>query len=606
MQIRNIAIVAHVDHGKTTLVDGLLRQSGTFRDNEIVAERVMDSNPQERERGITILAKNTAVSWHGIRINIVDTPGHSDFGSEVERVLNMVDAVLLVVDAAEGPMPQTKFVLAKALSLGLKSLVCINKIDRKDARTDLVLDEIFDLFVALDAAPWQLDFPHVYACGREGWAVREIGDPHSDLTPLFEMIVAHCPEPATDRAGPLQFQVSTLDYSPFLGRICIGRIRHGTIRRGMNAVICKADGTLEPFKVTKLQTFLGLTRVDCDEASAGDIVALSGAGSATVGDTICPAEVPAPLPRISVDEPTISMTFLANTSPFAGREGRFVTSRQIKERLAREAISNVGLRIEPGATADATIVSGRGTLHLSVLIETMRREGYEMSISQPQVILKEIHGVVHEPYEEAVILAPESATGVVIQKLSQRGGELRSLRIDEQKQARMTWTIPSRGLIGYRSEFLTDTRGEGTIYHQFSHFGPKQDRLRRRVNGVLVVLEDGKTAAYSLDTLQERGVMFVGPGEPVYRGQIVGLHSRDNDLVVNPCKEKKATNVRSSTAEENVLLTPPRQFSLEEALEFIESDELVEVTPGSIRLRKRSLDHEDRKREARAERREKV
>jgi GTP-binding protein len=606
MQIRNIAIVAHVDHGKTTLVDGLLRQSGTFRDNEVVAERVMDSNPQERERGITILAKNTAVDWRGVRINIVDTPGHSDFGSEVERVLNMVDAVLLVVDAAEGPMPQTKFVLAKALALGLKSLVCINKVDRKDARTNLVLDEIFDLFVALDAAPWQLDFPHIYACAREGWAVREIGDPHSDLTPLFEMIVAHCPEPAADRAGPLQFQVSTLDYSSFLGRICIGRIRRGTIRRGMNAVTCKADGTMEPLKVTKLQTFHGLTRIDCEEASAGDIVALSGAGSATVGDTICPAEEPAPLPRVSVDEPTISMTFLANTSPFAGREGRYVTSRQIKERLAREAISNVGLRIDPGATADATIVAGRGTLHLSVLIETMRREGYEMSISQPQVILKEINGVVHEPYEEAVILAPDSATGIVIQKLSQRGGELRSLRIDEQKQARMTWTIPSRGLIGYRSEFLTDTRGEGTIYHQFSNFGPKQDRLRRRVNGVLVVLEDGKTAAYSLDTLQERGQMFVGPGEPVYRGQVVGLHSRDNDLVVNPCKEKKATNVRSSTAEENVLLTPPRQFSLEEALEFIEADELVEVTPGSIRLRKRSLDHEDRKREARAERREKA
>jgi len=403
MDIRNIAIVAHVDHGKTTLVDHLLRQTGTSRENQVVAERVMDSNDQERERGITILAKNTAVAWRGIRINIVDTPGHADFGSEVERVLNMVDAVLLLVDAAEGPMPQTRFVLSKALQLGLRALVCINKIDRKDARTRAVLDEIFDLFVALEADDRQLDFPHVYAVARDGWAVKELEDGHSDLTPLLEMIVEHAPPPTRDADAPLQFQVATLDYSSFLGRICIGRVKRGRIARGMNAVVCKLDGTREPFKVTKLQTFDGLERTDTEAAEAGDIVALSGAGSATVGDTICPAEAPEPLPAIAVDEPTLSMTFLPNTSPFAGREGKFVTSRQIRERLEREAIANVGLRIELGAKNESFIVSGRGTLHLSVLIETMRREGYEMSISQPRVILKEVDGKTHEPYEQVVV-----------------------------------------------------------------------------------------------------------------------------------------------------------------------------------------------------------
>jgi GTP-binding protein len=602
MQIRNIAIVAHVDHGKTTLVDGLLRQSGTFRDNQVVSERVMDSNPQERERGITILAKNTAVTWGGVRINIVDTPGHSDFGSEVERVLNMVDAVLLLVDAAEGPMPQTRFVLSKALALGLKALVCINKVDRKDARVKQVLEEVFDLFVALGADSRQLDFPIVYACAREGWAVREMEEPGKDLTPLFEMLLATCPDPGGDAAGPLRFQVSTLDYSPFLGRICIGRIRRGTIRRGMNAVITKADGSHEPVKITMLQTFQGLERTDCEEALAGDIVALSGAGSATVGDTICPENAAEPLPRTAVDEPTISMAFLPNTSPFAGREGRFVTSRQIRDRLLREAVANVGLRIEPAAAVEGMSVSGRGTLHLSVLIETMRREGYEMSISQPQVVLKDIGGKRHEPFEEVVVLCPEASSGIVIQKLSQRGGEMQNLKVDEQRQSRLEWIIPSRGLIGYRSEFLTDTRGEGTIYHQYSHFGPQREGRRRRANGVLVALEDGKTAGYSLDSLQARGPLFVGPGERVYRGQIVGLHCRDNDIVVNPCKEKKQTNMRAAGSDDNIALTPPRRFSLEEALEFIEEDELVEVTPQSIRLRKRALAHEDRRRLERAER----
>jgi GTP-binding protein len=600
MELRNIAIIAHVDHGKTTLVDGLLRQSGSFRENQEVMERVMDSNDQERERGITILAKNTAVEWKGVHINIVDTPGHADFGSEVERVLSMVDAVLLVVDAAEGPMPQTRFVLNKALSLGLKALVCINKIDRKDARADEVLNEVFDLFVALDADDRQLDFPHCFAVAREGWAVRELGQPHKDLGPLFQMILDHVPPPPHDVESPLQMQVATLDYSSFLGRIAIGRIWRGTIRRGMQCVICKPDGARENFKVTKLMTFKGLERLDAEEAAAGDIIALSGAGSATVGDTICPVDQPDPRKAIPIDEPTLSMEFLPNTSPFAGREGKYVTSRQIRERLDREKIANVGLRIEDGPRSDSFIVSGRGTLHLAVLIETMRREGYEMAISQPRVILKEAGGVTQEPYEQVVVNCAEEYTGAVIQKLSQRGGELVSLKVDLQKQARMEWTVASRGLIGYRSEFLTDTRGTGTLYHVFSHYGPAQDKRRQRLQGVLINLEAGQTVAFALFNLQERGQMFLGPGHEVYGGQIVGLNARDNDMVINVCKGKKLTNIRAAGSDESIILTPPREFSLEEALEFIESDELVEVTPKSIRLRKRALDHNQRKRDERA------
>jgi GTP-binding protein len=600
MEVRNIAIIAHVDHGKTTLVDGLLRQSGSFRENQEVMERVMDSNDQERERGITILAKNTAVEWKGYHINIVDTPGHADFGSEVERVLSMVDAVLLVVDAAEGPMPQTRFVLNKALSLGLKVLVCINKIDRKDARSEETLNEVFDLFVALDATDRQLDFPHCYAVAREGWAIRELGQTSKDLSPMFQMMLDHVPAPERDLAGPLQMQVATLDYSSFLGRIAIGRIWRGTIKRGMQCVICKPDGTRENFKVTKLMTFKGLERLDADEATAGDIIALAGAGSATVGDTICPIDQPDARKAIPIDEPTLSMEFLPNTSPFAGREGKYVTSRQIRERLEREKIANVGLRIEDGPRSDSFIVSGRGTLHLAVLIETMRREGYEMAISQPRVILKEVAGVTHEPYEQVVVNCAEEYTGAVIQKLSQRGGELVSLRVDLQKQARMEWTVASRGLIGYRSEFLTDTRGTGTLYHVFSHYGPAQDKRRQRLQGVLINLEPGQTVAFALFNLQERGQMFLGPGHEVYGGQIVGLNARDNDMVINVCKGKKLTNIRAAGADESIILTPPREFSLEEALEFIEADELVEVTPKSIRLRKRALDHNQRKRDERS------
>ncbi|TNF38009.1 MAG: translational GTPase TypA [Deltaproteobacteria bacterium] len=596
MDIRNIAIIAHVDHGKTTLVDGLLKQSGTFRAGADVADRVMDSNDQERERGITITAKNTAVEWNGHRINIVDTPGHSDFGSEVERVLRMVDAVLLLVDAAEGPMPQTRFVLRKSLELGLKVLVCINKIDRKDARADEVLDEIFDLFTSLDAQDHQLDFPHIYAAARDGYAIRELGDEPKDLTPLFELILEHTPAPGGDATKPLQMQVATLAHSPFLGRIAIGRVYNGVIKRGMQAVVCRPDGYQERFRVSQLMTFKGLERIDCEQAEAGDIIALAGAGSATVGDTICPAAEPLPMGSIPIDEPTLNMQFMTNTSPFAGKEGKFVTSRQIKERLDRELLSNVGLKIEQGPAPEIFIVSGRGTLHLSVLIESMRREGFELAISQPQVILKEIDGVTCEPVEEVAIDCSADYQGLVIDKLNQRGGNMTDLSTALDGHSRMRWHVPSRGLIGYRSEFLTDTRGTGTLMHMFSHYAPVTTRKRTRANGAIIVQDDGETVAYALDNLQERGVLFLGAGQKVYMGQIMGLHSRENDIVVNPSKGKKLTNMRASGSDDAVRLTPPRVFGLEDALEFIEPDELVEVTPESIRLRKRHLDHNARKR----------
>ena len=599
MNLRNIAIIAHVDHGKTTLVDGLLRQSGTFREHQEVTDRVMDSNDQERERGITIVAKNTAVMWRGTRINIVDTPGHSDFGSEVERVLRMVDGVLLLVDAAEGPMPQTRFVLRKSLELGLRALVCINKIDRKDARPQEVLNEIFDLFVSLGADDHQLDFPCIYAVGREGWAVKDLADTPTDLTPLFEFIVEHVPAPVADATLPLQMQVATLAHSPFLGRIAIGRVFAGTIKRGMQAVVCRwgDDGVRDQFRVSQLMTFKGLDRIECDEAQAGDIVALAGAGSATVGDTICIAGTPNPLQAVPIDPPTLSMTFMPNTSPFAGKEGKFVTSRQIKDRLDRELLSNVGLKIEGGATIEQFIVSGRGTLHLSVLIESMRREGFELSVSQPQVILRTNEdGVVEEPVEEVAIDCATDYSGAVIEKLNQRGGELTELQNGQDGHVRMRWFCPSQGLIGYRSEFLTDTRGTGTIMHMFAKYAPVKGKGRMRKNGVLIVQDDGETITYSLNTLQERGQLYVGPGEKVYHGQIIGLHSRENDLVVNPSKAKKLTNMRTSGHDENIFLTPPRVFSLEEALEFIGPDELCEVTPKNVRLRKKHLDHNDRKR----------
>ena len=596
MDIRNIAIIAHVDHGKTTLVDGLLRQAGTFRVGAEMTDRVMDSNDQERERGITITAKNTAVEWHGHRINIVDTPGHSDFGSEVERVLRMVDAVLLLVDAAEGPMPQTRFVLRKSLELGLKVLVCINKIDRKDARPDEVLDEIFDLFTSLDAGDHQLDFPHIYAAARSGYAINELDDEPKDLTPLFELILKHVPAPGGSVDAPLQVQVATLAHSPFLGRIAIGRIYNGVIKRGMQAVTCTPDGRQERFRVSQLMTFKGLERIDCEQAEAGDIIALAGAGGATVGDTICAAATPLPMKAIPIDEPTLNMQFMTNTSPFAGKEGKFVTSRQIKDRLDRELLANVGLKIEQGPAPEIFIVSGRGTLHLSVLIESMRREGFELAISQPQVILKEIEGVMSEPVEEVAIDCHADYQGLVIEKLNQRGGNMTDLSTALDGHSRMRWLVPSRGLIGYRSEFLTDSRGTGTLMHMYSHYAPVTTRRRSRGNGVMIAQDDGDTVAYALDNLQERGTLFLAAGVKVYSGQIIGLHARENDLVINPSKAKKLTNMRASGSDDSVRLTPPRTFTLEDALEFIEPDELVEVTPNSIRLRKRHLDHNLRKR----------
>ena len=601
MDIRNVAIVAHVDHGKTTLVDGLLKQAGVFREGAQVAERVLDSNDQERERGITIVAKCTAVEWQGHRLNIVDTPGHADFGSEVERVLRMVDAVLLLVDAAEGPMPQTTFVLRKSLELGHRVLVCINKIDRQDARADEVLDEIFDLFASLSANDEQLDFPYVYAAARDGYALAELNDEPKDLTPLFDMILKEVPVPGGDREAPLQMQVATLAHSPFLGRIAIGRIYDGRIERGMNAVVCNDAGLNQSFRVTKLMTFRGLERIDTEAALAGDIIALAGAGDATVGDTICAGQNPRPMPSIPIDEPTLSMTFRTNTSPFAGREGKYVTSRQLRERLDRELIANVGLCVEPGPSPEQFIVKGRGTLHLSVLIETMRREGYELAISQPQVILREDNGVLQEPMEQVAVDCLENYSGSVIEKLNLRGGQLEDLRVDEAGSlARMRWTVPSRGLIGYRSEFLTDTRGTGTLMHVFSHYAEVKSKPRSRSNGVLIAQDDIETVAFALFNLQERGSLFVRPAEPVYKGQIVGLHSRDNDLVVNPGKGKKLTNMRASGSDESIRLTTPREFTLEEALEFIQPDELVEVTPDNIRLRKRDLDHNVRKRQSRS------
>jgi GTP-binding protein len=598
VDIRNIAIVAHVDHGKTTLVDAILRQTGALRDSGDRDARVMDSDDQERERGITIVAKATAVQWRDTRIHIVDTPGHADFGSEVERVLRMVDAVLLLVDAAEGPMPQTRFVLGKSLELGLKALVCINKIDRPDERAEEVLDEVFDLFANLGASDEQLDFPHCYAAAREGYAMAELGDERKDLEPLFQMILDHVPDPEFTPDAPLKMQVATLDASPFLGRIAIGRIYSGTIRRGAQAAVVRPDGSKETFRITKLMGFEGLERVDIETATAGEIIALAGAGDATVGDTICDPNHLEPMPAIAIDEPTLAMTFGPNTSPFAGKEGRFVTSRQIRERLERELIANVGLRVEQGPSQEQFVVSGRGILHISVLIESMRREGFELAVSQPQVILQELDdGSILEPFEEVTIDCDDAHSGTVIEKMNIRGATLQDLHVSEDGRSRMVWLAPSRGLIGYRSDFLTDTRGTGTMNRIYAEYGPAKTSPRLRKNGVLIVQDRSETVAYALANLQDRGTLFMGAGVSVYGGQIIGLHSRENDLVINPSKGKKLTNVRASGTDESVRLTPPKTFTLEEALEFIARDELVEITPKSIRLRKRYLDPNDRKRD---------
>lgn len=594
--VRNIAIIAHVDHGKTTLIDGLMSQSNTVASHRQLEERAMDSNDLERERGITIYAKCTGIDWNDHRINIIDTPGHADFGGEVERVLKMVDCVLLVVDAFEGPMPQTKFVLRKALGLGHFPVVVINKIDRPNARPDEVLNMVFDLFVDLEASDEQLDFAVVYASGIKGYAMKELGDEPVDLKPLFDTIIEHVDPPSGDPEAPLQMQIATLNYDAYLGRVAIGRIFNGRVTEGDRVAVCRNDGTKDSARVTKLWGFKGLERVLRTEASAGDIVALTGFDAILPGDTITDLENPVPMPAIEVDEPTLSMIFMINNSPFAGKEGKFVTSRQIKERLDKELEFNVSLRVNLTERAEAFEVSGRGELSLTILLETMRREGYEIQVSQPRVIFREDeNGKKLEPIEEVVIETDSDYAGTVINKLQQRRGDLLGVHVNHDNTQRLTFRVPSRGMLGYRSEFLTDTRGTGVMYSNFDGYEPHRGDLPFKRNGALIVLENGDTTGYSLFSLQERGQLFVGPGEEVYGGQVVGLHARDNDLVVNPCKKKQLTNMRSSGADDALILTPPRKLNLEQAIEFIQHDEYVEITPKSIRIRKAELEHNRRK-----------
>jgi GTP-binding protein len=595
MDYRNIAIVAHVDHGKTTLVDGLLKQSHIFRDNQEVLERVMDSNDLERERGITILAKNTAVEWHGSKINIVDTPGHADFGGEVERALQMVDGVLLLVDAAEGPMPQTRFVLKKALARGLKPIVVVNKIDRKDARPDEVINLTFDLMVELGADDEQLDFPIVYAVAREGRAWLELETPGDDLSPLFETILQHIPAAKTDTAAPFQLQVSNLDYSDFLGRIAVGRVVRGTLSKGESVTRILHNGEMVRARITKLYTHLGLARVEVEAVTAGDIIALTGVENVQIGDTLTDPGTPEALPVLAVDDPTVSVTFSPNTSPFAGKEGKYVTSRHIKDRLDRELLTNVALRVEE-LGGESYRVSGRGELHISILIEQMRREGYEFSVSRPEVILKEQDGQVLEPFEHVIADVPETSMGSVMESLSSRRGTLLNMT-QESGRAKLEFSIPSRALFGYRTQFLSMTQGEGLLNHTFDGYEPLQGSLRTRSGGSLVAMEPGEVFAYSIFKLQDRGVFFIDPGTEVYVGMIVGANSRSGDLNVNVTKNKKLTNVRASSSDDNITLTPPKRLTLEEALEYIADDELLEVTPKSVRLRKRTLDPNMRKKE---------
>jgi GTP-binding protein len=596
-EIRNVAIIAHVDHGKTTLVDGLLKQAGTFRTGEVVAERAMDSNDLERERGITILSKCTAVTWKGVRINIVDTPGHADFGGEVERVLGMVDSVLLLVDAYEGAMPQTRFVTQKAFEMGLNPIVVVNKIDRPGVDPHDVMDQVFALFDSLGATDKQLDFPVIYASGRQGYAIRELGDTPKDLGPILDLIIEKVPPAAGDPDAPLLMQVATLDYDDFLGYLAIGRMRAGRSKVGDRVLLAHRDGKKEEFRVQKVLGFQGLKRFELAEAIAGDIVAFTGMQELNVGETITSIQNPTILPLLKVDAPTITMNFRVNDGPFAGREGKWVTSRNLKERLDREIKSNVALRVEETETAGVFKVSGRGELHLTVLIETMRREGYELCVSQPQVILQfDDKGKPLEPYEDAVIDLDENYSGPVVAELNRRLGVMSEMRPSAPGRTRLEYRIPARGLIGYRSQFMTDTRGTGVLYTQFAEYGPQGADIRTRQNGVLISSEDGVTNAYGLFYLQERGQMFVGPNVKNYSGMIIGIHARENDLVVNPNKVKKLTNIRTTAADEKLVLAPPKQLTLEYALEFINDDELCEVTPQSIRLRKMVLDHSLRKR----------
>ncbi len=599
--IRNIAIIAHVDHGKTTLVDCLLRQSGTFAAHEKIAERVMDSNDIEKERGITILAKNCAIEYGGTRINIVDTPGHADFGGEVERVLSMVDTVLLVVDAVEGPMPQTRFVTRKALALGLNAIVVVNKIDRPGARPDWVIDQTFELFDKLGATDRQLDFPVIYASALEGWASTDHMRREPDMRALYEAILHHVPAPKSEPEAPLQFQISTLDYNSYVGRIGIGRIRRGTIKAGQNIQLWNGSEDHGVAKVQQVLTFKGLSRESVAEAVAGDIVAVTGIEDVHIGYTICDIDQPDALPPISVDEPTLVMNFQVNTSPLAGKEGKFVTSRQIRERLMRELESNVALRVEETADADVFRVSGRGELHLTILIENMRREGYELAVGKPRVLTKTIDGVVHEPFEALTVDIVEGHLGGVMESLGRRKGELKDMANDGRGRVRIEYRVSARGLIGFQSEFMNATRGTGLQSHIFDGYAPLAGDIPDRHNGVLISSEPGAAVAYSLFSLQERSRLFVSHGEAVYEGMIIGIHSRENDLVVNPIKTKKLTNIRAAGKDDALILTPPIELTLEYAVEFIADDELVEVTPKSIRIRKRMLLEHERKRASRVD-----
>lgn len=591
-KLRNVAIIAHVDHGKTTLVDAMLKQSHIFRANEQVTERVMDSNAIERERGITILSKNTAVMYKDIKINIVDTPGHADFGGEVERVLNMVDGVLLLVDASEGPMPQTKYVLRKALEQGLKPIVVINKIDRPDQRIDDVYDEVLELFMELGADDDQLDFPVVYAIARDGIAKLDLDDESDSLEPLMDLLIKEIPAPQGDVEGPLQMMVTTLDSDEYVGRVAIGRIMRGKIKEGQNVVVISGDGETKE-RIGKVYVYQGLKRMEVSEAELGEIVAITGLPSASIGHTVADAENPEALPSINIDEPTLSMTFGVNTSPFAGREGQFVTSRHLRDRLYKETETNVSLCVEETDSPDTFKVSGRGELHLSILIETMRREGYELQIGKPEVIYKEINGQLCEPIENLTIEVPQEFMGTVMESLGTRKAELSNMT-ELKGYLRLEFTIPARGLIGFRSEFLTNTKGNGIMNHVFRGYAPYKGDIPGRSRGSLVAFEQGETTPYGIYTLQDRGVMFISPNQMVYEGMIIGENTRELDMDVNPCKKKNVSNMRSSSSDEAIRLTPPRLLSLEQALEFINKDEMVEVTPESIRLRKTILDKSQR------------
>ncbi|MBD4863752.1 translational GTPase TypA [Xanthomonas citri pv. citri] len=609
-KLRNIAIVAHVDHGKTTLVDCLLKQSGTLSERTVLAERVMDSNDQEKERGITILAKNTAITWQGNRINIVDTPGHADFGGEVERVLSMVDSVLILVDAMDGPMPQTRFVTQKAFAMGFKPIVVVNKIDRPGARPDWVIDQVFDLFDKLGATDEQLDFPIVYTSALNGYASLDSDVREGDMTPLYEAIMQHVSAPDVDPDGPFQMRISQLDYNNFVGVIGIGRIQRGTLKKNMPVSVIDREGKKRQGKVLQVLGFLGLERIEQDTAEqdtaeAGDIVAISGIQELTISDTVCALDHPEALPALTVDEPTISMTFQVNNSPFAGNKdlsgGKFLTNRQLRDRLDREKVHNVALKVEEGSDADKFLVSGRGELHLSVLIENMRREGYELAVSRPEVIIKEIDGKLMEPIEQLVVDIEEQHQGGVMEKLGTRKGQLKNMEPDGKGRVRLDYMIPARGLIGFQNEFRTLTQGSGLLFHVFDHYGPKeQGAIAKRQNGVMIANAPGATPAYALGPLEERGRLFAAEGDNVYEGQLVGIHSKDNDLTVNAIKTKPLTNMRASGKDDAIKLTPAIKYTLEQALDFIEDDELVEVTPKEIRLRKKFLTESDRKRAGRS------